>query len=205
MKQSHSFWIMERGRTWLTILSKDRSFQIMGERWNWTTFLDKREAAQKRKQGSNTFSLQERTSQQVGLWAMTTSLCGHQARTEEAVPGEAGALEFVYFQSLPLLLHMAWGQWTSQSLSHHVLKIGHICDPLRLSQWQKYKASIFLELPGWRDLEINLGMLRVGQCSHSDLGGVTIRREVSHIQFKSFILHWGNWSLEMGNDLSRAS
>lgn len=59
-----------------------------------------------------------------------TSLWGHQAQTEEAVPEEAGALEFVYFQGFPLLFHMAWGQWTSQSLSHHVLKIEHICDPL---------------------------------------------------------------------------
>lgn len=59
-----------------------------------------------------------------------TSLCGHQAQTEEAVPEEAGALELVYFQGFPLLLHMAWVQWTSQSLSRHVLKIEHVCDPL---------------------------------------------------------------------------
>lgn len=73
----------------------------------------------------------------------------------EAVPGEAGTLEFDHFQGLSLLPPMARSQTTSLSLSHHGFKIKHICDLPRLSQRQRCKASTFSEVPRWKDLGVS--------------------------------------------------
>lgn len=102
-----------------------------------------------------------------------TSLCGHQAQTKEAVAEETGALEFVYFQGFPSLLHMAWGHRTSQSFSHHVLKIEHVCDPLRFCSDTDTKLASSLNSPEERTWEPRRTCCQ-GQLSHLDLQAVTI-------------------------------